>query len=105
MNRNIIGVILFVSFIFAADKKVKDTFVKGQKSIKEISFLENYLVYIDKIENVNINKNDGQYMEYLNLSRSKIISQIYNTYDNYIKKRYEIDINYQTLNVIKNYFN
>jgi len=33
------------------------------------------------------------------------MSTLYNTYDNYLKERYEIEINYQALNTIKNYFN
>ena len=28
-----------------------------------------------------------------------------NTYDDLIKKRHEIDINYKTLDTVKNYFN
>ena len=30
---------------------------------------------------------------------------LYNTYDNYLSKRYKIDINYQAVDTIKNYFN
>ena len=52
-------------------------------------------------------KHDDQYWyeKYLNLSKIKITGELYNTYDNYIKKRYKIDINYQTLDTVKNYFN
>ena len=35
----------------------------------------------------------------------KITNELYNTYDNYIKKRYKIDINYQALDLVKNSFN
>ena len=34
-----------------------------------------------------------------------MIGDLYNTYDNYLKKNYKIDINYQALNKVKNYFN
>ena len=73
--------------------------------VHDIEFAENFLVYIDKIENVTINENSQEYEKYLNLSKLNIANELYNTYDNYIKKRYKIDINYQALNTVKNYFN
>ena len=73
--------------------------------VNEIGFSENYLIYIDKIENVTIDKNSEEYQKYLNLSKSKIARDLYNTYDNYLSERYKIDINYQALDAIKNYFN
>ena len=73
--------------------------------VNDLNFSENYLIYIDKVENVTIDDNSTEYQKYLNLSKAKIVSELYNTYDSYIKKRYKIDINYQALNTIKNYFN
>jgi peptidyl-prolyl cis-trans isomerase D len=73
--------------------------------VHDINFSENYLVFIDKIENVTIDENSNEYQKYLDLSRSIIVKELYNTYDNYLSKKYKIDINYQTLDVIKNYFN
>ena len=73
--------------------------------VNEIGFSENYLIYIDKIENVTIDKNSEEYQNYLNLSKTKIARDLYNTYDNYLGKRYKIDINYQAVDTIKNYFN
>ena len=73
--------------------------------VHDIEFAENFLIYIDKIENVTINKNSQEYKKYLNLSKLNIANELYNTYDDYIKNRYKIDINYQALNTVKNYFN
>jgi hypothetical protein len=73
--------------------------------VHDIDFSENYLVFIDKIENVTIDENSNEYQKYLDLSRSIIVKELYNTYDNYLSKKYKIDINYQTLDIIKNYFN
>ena len=70
-----------------------------------MNFTENFLVYIDKIENVYIKDNSDKYQEYLDLSKIKITNDLYNTYDNYIRKRYKIDINYQALDIVKNRFN
>ena len=73
--------------------------------INDIGLTENFLVYINEIENVAIDENSKEYDKYLNLAKLKITSELYNTYDKYIKKRYEIDINYQALDTVKNYFN
>ena len=73
--------------------------------ISDIGFSKNYLIFIDKIENVTIDENSEEYQKYLDLTKSKIVSDLYNTYDNYLNSRYKIDINYQALDVIKNYFN
>ena len=70
-----------------------------------MNFSENFLVYIDKIENVNIRDNSEEYLKYLDLSKIKITNELYNTYDNYIRKRYKIEINYQALDIVKNRFN
>ena len=87
-----------VSHIYAfSEKKVA--------VVSDINFLENYLVYIDKIENVNISDSSEEYLKYLDLSKNKITNELYNTYDNYIRKRYKIDINYQALDIVKNRFN
>ena len=62
-------------------------------------------IYIDKIENVKIKENSNEYQKYLDLSKTQIKSSLYSSYDNYIKKKYKIDINYQALNIVKNNFN
>jgi len=73
--------------------------------VNDLSFTKNYLVHIDKINNVKINTNSEDYKEYSDLSRGKIVRDLYNTYDNYLKNKYKIEINYQALNIVKNYFN
>ena len=64
---------------------------------------ENFLIYIDKIENVKISKSSDEYKKYLNLAKVRITSGLYNSYDLYLKNKYEIEINYKALDTIKNY--
>ena len=73
--------------------------------VNDIGLAENFLIYIDKIENVIIDENSKEYEKYSNLAKIKITNDLYNTYDNYIKKRYKVDINYQALDTVKNYYN
>ena len=62
---------------------------------------ENFLIFIDKIENVSINKDSEYFDKYLNLSKIRITNNLYNTYDLYLRNKYNIDINYNALNEIK----
>ena len=71
--------------------------------VTDISLSENYLIYIDSIENVSITKNSEEHKQHFLLSRDKIVSELYNTYDSYLKNKYKIDINYKALDSIKNY--
>ena len=73
--------------------------------VNDIGLVENYLVYVNEIENKNIDEKSDEYIKYQGLSKIKITSDLYNTYDNYIKKRYKIDINYKAVDTVKNYFN
>ena len=70
----------------------------------DVEFLENFLIYIDKVENVSIDEKSENYKKYLDLSKNKISDDLYNTYNSYLEKKYEININYQTLSKTKNYF-
>jgi len=68
------------------------------------NFKNAYLVYVDKIENVSIEKDTEEFKKYSNLSKLKLTNDLYGTYDNYLKNKYKIKINYNALNNIKNYF-
>ena len=72
--------------------------------IHDINFTKNYLIYIDKVENVSIQAESKEYEKYLNLSKIKIRNELYNTYDFYLKNTYKIDINFKALDSVKNYF-
>ena len=73
--------------------------------VNDIGLSENFLIYIDKIKNVTIDENSEEYQKYFYLSKNQIVNELYNTYENYIQKKYKIDINYQTLDTIKNSYN
>ena len=73
--------------------------------VHDLNFTESFLVYVNKIDHVSIDKNSEDYSKYLDLAKAKIKNELYNTYDSLIKKKYKIDINYQTLETVKNYFN
>ena len=73
--------------------------------LNDIGLTENFLVYIDKIENTSIDEKSNEYEKYLKLSKIRVTNELFNTYDIYIKEKYKIDINYKALNTVKSYFN
>ena len=71
----------------------------------DLGLSEIFLVYIDKVISTSIDENSDEYEKYFKLSKISITNGLFNTYDNYIKKKYEIEINYKALKTVKNYFN
>jgi hypothetical protein len=72
--------------------------------VHDLGFLENYLVYVDKIEKVSIEENSDEYEKYLKITKNEMKNELYNTYDYFLKMRYKIDINYQALDTVKNFY-
>ena len=73
--------------------------------VNDTELIENYLVYIDKIINVSIDEDSENYKKYNSLTKLKMTNDLFNTYDIYVKNKYKIDINYQALNSVKNFYN
>jgi peptidyl-prolyl cis-trans isomerase D len=72
--------------------------------VTDIDLSENFLIYIDKINNESIDRKSEDYNKYFNLSKIKMVSNLYKTYDTYLKNKYEININHKALDAVKNYF-
>ena len=92
------------------DKVIKKELIKQIYSypekkvivVADIGFVENYLIYIDKIDLVTIDENSKDYEKYFKLAKTNITNRLYNSYDTYLDKKYKIDINYNALDSIKN---
>ena len=72
--------------------------------VTDIDLIENFLIYIDKIENTSIDRDLDDYETYSHLSKNKIANSLYNTYDTYLRSKYKISINHNALDNLKNYF-
>ena len=72
--------------------------------VADIGLSENFLVYIDKIQNTLIDEKNEDFEKYYNLSKVEMTSDLYNTYDSYLKKKYKININHKALSKVSNYF-
>ncbi len=70
----------------------------------DINFSENFLVYVDTIEEGSIDEQSENYEKYIDLSKTQVVNSVFNTYDSYLKKKYKVDINYKALESITNSF-
>ena len=73
-------------------------------AVYNIDLTDVFLIYIDEIKESYVKAKSEDYKKYENLSKLKITSSLYNSYDFYLKNKYEIDINYKALDVVDNYF-
>jgi len=73
--------------------------------VNDLNLVENYLVFIESVEKVKISADTDEYKKYFNLTKVQMMSALYNTYDTYLRDKYKIDINYQSLEILKNSFN
>jgi peptidyl-prolyl cis-trans isomerase D len=73
--------------------------------VNSFDLSENFLIYIDKVINVTIEEDSKDYTKYFNLSKIELANILFDTYDDYIKQKYEIEINYKALDTVKRYFN
>ena len=65
---------------------------------------QNLLVYVKNIEHVTLDKKSSEYKKYLLQANNEIINNIYKTYDSYITKKYKVNVNYKSVERVKNYF-
>ena len=64
-------------------------------------------VYLVKIKNINkntLNKNNEEIKKFVNQTNTNLRDSLYNSYDLLLNEKYEIDINQNTLDRMKNYF-
>ena len=93
------------------DEKFTENSVKLIYSLPQRSFTlagdesDNiYLVKIVRINNENISKNSNKFKSFNNQSKIKLRDQLYSSYDISLNDKYNVQINQQTLERVKNYF-
>ena len=68
----------------------------------DLNFIESYLIFVKKIVHVNIPEKSEDYKKYFDISKVKLATNIYNTYDKFLRNKYKVDINYKALENVKN---
>ena len=70
--------------------------------ITNSQFTKNYIVLAEKTEKLNFNVNHKDYEKYKSKARLNLANQIYSEYDKTVNNKYDIEINENVLNRIKN---
>jgi len=72
--------------------------------LTDSSLSKNFLVYIEKTENIKLDKNSKDYEKYKLKARTSLAKEIYKTYDKSVNAKYKIDVNSKAIDRIKNSF-
>ena len=72
--------------------------------LTDSSLSKNFLVYIEKTENIKLDKNSKDYEKYKLKARMSLAREIYKTYDKSVNAKYKIDVNSKAIDRIKNSF-
>ena len=92
---------------FFSTKFNKQIFSLSEKSFTLINEIEKnkiYLVWIKEIEKPSLNKTSDEYNKYYHEAIIGLKNNIYSSFDHYINQKYKVEINYKTLERLKNYF-
>ena len=92
--------------IFSKDL-IKRIFSSEDKQIILITdskLSDNFVIFTESIKYQNIDKNSKKYKEYKTKAKINFAGEIYSTYDKRINAKYNIDINNQAVDRIKNSF-
>ena len=93
--------------IFKQKEILKQIYDMNKNDIAVVSskdYTKNYLVLIKDINNKKLNKDDEVYAKYLDISNVSLSNKILNSYDLYLNGKYRLDINYKTLDKVKNMY-
>ena len=85
-------------------KKIYKMHEKKINIISNTNLSENFIVYLNKINNKKINLGDKNYERYVFQTNNKIKNEIYQTYDQLINNKYDVIVNDEALKRVKNYF-
>ena len=83
--------------IFKLSKKGFTIVSEGEKN-------KTFLVWLKEIQKANLDKTSDEYDKYYYETVISLKNNIYSSYDHYISQKYKVEINYQTLDRVKNYF-
>ena len=72
--------------------------------VDEIEKNKTFLIWVREIQKPSLNKASDEYDKYYYETIIDIKNNIYSSFDFYINQKYKVEINYQTLDRLKNYF-
>ena len=92
---------------FFSTKSNKQIFRLREKNfslVNEIEKNETYLIWIKEIQKASLDKTSDDYDKYYNEAIIDLKNNIYSSFDHYVNQKYIVEVNYKTLETLKNYF-
>ena len=92
---------------FFSTKSNKQIFGLSEKSftlVNEIEKNKTFLVWIKEIQKPSLDKTSDEYNKYYYEAIIGLKNNIYSSFDHYINQKYKVEVNYKTLERLKNYF-
>jgi len=71
--------------------------------VDEIEKNKTFLIWVKEIQKPSFNKASDEYDKYYHETIIGLKNNIYSSFDHYINQKYKVEINYKTLEKIKNY--
>ena len=72
--------------------------------VDEIEKNKTFLILVKEIQKTNLDKTSDEYDKYYYETVISLKNNIYSSFDHYINQKYKVEINYQTLERLKNYY-
>ena len=72
--------------------------------VDEIEKNKTFLIWVREIQKPSLNKASDEYDKYYYETIIGLKNNIYSSFEQYINQKYKVEINYQTLDRLKNYF-
>ena len=92
---------------FFSTKSNNQIFQLREKNFTIVDEIEKnitFLILVREIQKPNLNKTSDEYSEYYHETIIGLKDNIYSSFDHYINQKYKVEINYKTLERLKNYF-
>jgi len=91
-------------FSTKSNKQIFDLREKSFTLVNEIEKNKTFLVWVKEIQKPSLDKTSDEYDKYYHETIIGLKNNIYSSFDHYINQKYKVEINYKTLERLKNYF-
>ena len=81
-----------------------NTNLKNFTIVDEIEKNKTFLIWVKEIQKPSLDKTSDEYDKYYHITVTSLQNNIYPSFDHYINQKYNVEINYQALDRLKNYF-
>ena len=91
-------------FSTKSNKQIFDLRRKNFTLVNEVEKNKTFLVWVKEIQKTSLNESSDEYDKYYQKTIIGLKNNILSSFDHYINQKYKVEINYKTLERLKNYF-